>query len=111
MFEIKGAPCTQCAHFGCRAHRFLDLFTRCVHVFFLTYQYLYIKKNDKLPGARFWLPVHPAGAQYKTFISNTGYDWIVKKNFSLDILKIPDLVNAKSCILAINWHKSQLQKP
>ena len=25
---------------------------------------------DKLPGARFWLPVHPACAQYKTLISN-----------------------------------------
>ena len=22
VFEIKGAPCTLCAHFGCRMHRF-----------------------------------------------------------------------------------------
>ena len=26
---------------------------------------------EKLPDARFWLPVHPACAQNKTFISNT----------------------------------------
>ena len=26
---------------------------------------------DEMPGARFWVPMHPACAQYKTFISNT----------------------------------------
>ena len=28
---------------------------------------------DKLPGAHFWLPMHPACAQCKTLISNTAY--------------------------------------
>ena len=33
VFEIKGAPCTLCAHFGYRVHRFKPLCTRCVHDF------------------------------------------------------------------------------
>ena len=24
VFKIKGAPCTLCAHFGCRVHRFFE---------------------------------------------------------------------------------------
>ena len=30
---------------------------------------------DKLPGARFWLPMHPECAQNKTLISNTERAW------------------------------------
>ena len=33
VFEIKGAPCTLCAHFGCRVHGFRNLRTRCLHDF------------------------------------------------------------------------------
>ena len=32
VFEIKGAPCSLCAHFGCRVHGFKSLCTRRVHV-------------------------------------------------------------------------------
>ena len=37
VFEIKGAPCTRCAHFGGRVHRFWDLFEN--------FQYSYIEMS------------------------------------------------------------------
>ena len=33
VFEIKGAPCTLCAHFGCRVHGFLNMCNLYVHDF------------------------------------------------------------------------------
>ena len=72
MFEIKGAPCARCAYFGCRVHGFHDLCTRSVHAFSIILIPLYKEERmNKIPGARFWLPLHPVCAQYKSLISNT----------------------------------------
>ena len=51
MFEIKGAPCTRCAHFGGWVHRFWDLCTRCVHAFSYILIPLYKEDHmDEVPG-------------------------------------------------------------
>ena len=48
--------------------------TRWVHAFSKILIPLYKGEHThKLPGARFWLPMHPACAQKKTLISNTAY--------------------------------------
>ena len=52
VFEIKGTPCTLCAHFSYRVHRFKYMCTRCVHAFSSIVIPLYKKKHmDKLPGS------------------------------------------------------------
>ena len=58
VFEIKGAPCTLCAYFGCRVHIFQHLCTRCVHAFSNISLPSYKEEHmDILPGAQFWLPM------------------------------------------------------
>ena len=70
LFEIKGAPCTLCPHFGCRLHRFQHMCTQYVHGFSnKSIPSFKGQHMDKMPGAPFWLPMHPECAQYKTLIS------------------------------------------
>ena len=72
VFEIKGSPCTRCAHFGGRVHRVQDLCTLQVHVFFIFSIWFYRKEIlDIMLGASFLRPSHPAGAPIKSLISNT----------------------------------------
>ena len=53
VFEIKGAPCIRCAHFGCQVHIFKDLCTLCI---LLSNIIIHLNKEEhmvKLPGAWF----------------------------------------------------------
>ena len=54
VFEIKGAPCTRCAQFGCRVHRFWYLCTRWVHLISEYFYTLYRSEHMEISlGARF----------------------------------------------------------
>ena len=76
VFEIKGAPCTRCAYFSCRVH----IFETCapgVCMILSNYKEVFIVSNtltvNTWLGAPFLVSLHPAGAQNRTLISNTGH--------------------------------------
>ena len=81
--EIKGAPCTRCAHFHGRVHDF----RRCapgVCTFFEPVIQLHIKRvQGKTPGHTVLEEVHPVGAPNKTLISDT-----VRSSIELSLLII-----------------------
>ena len=67
LVEIKGAPCTMCAHFGCQV---------CACIFNILIPLYKEEHTDKMPGVWFLLSVHPACAQYKTVILNTAMTYM-----------------------------------
>ena len=73
VLEIKDAPCSLHAHFGCRVHRFQHLCTQWVHAFFNIL--IPLCKEELTHGQTagcmiLAIHVHPVCAQYKTLISN-----------------------------------------
>ena len=65
--EIKGAPCTRCAHFRRRVH----YFRRCATFFELFIITTYQEGACRNSRVHSLGEVHPAGAQNKTLISDT----------------------------------------
>ena len=68
VFEIKDAHLAAgCTDFGNYAPGV------CMNSLIILIPLYREEHTDKLPGAQFWLHVHPACAQNKTLISNTAY--------------------------------------